>query len=69
MTYVHKITHPHYVTIEGATREHLLWLSRERPHATFSYEVLEHHHDDTLVVKFLFEDEAEAAIFRLFWQN
>lgn len=66
MAYALVITNPFKVVVEGATREHLLWLSDERPMAIFNYRVLEHRNDDTLVVEFQFEDEAEAALFRTF---
>lgn len=66
MAYALVITNPHKVVIDGATREHLLWLSRERPSAVFNYGVLEHRNDDTLLVEFQFEDAAEAALFRTF---
>lgn len=34
------IPNPHIVVVEGATRDHLLWLVRERPRAVFNYRVL-----------------------------
>ncbi len=66
MAYALVIHNPHIVVIDGATREHLLWLSRERPKAVFNYKILEHRNDDTLVAEFHFEKQSEAALFRTF---
>ena len=66
MAYALVINNPFKVVIEGATREHLLWLHAERPNAVFNYGVLEHRDDNTIVAEFHFEDETEAALFRTF---
>lgn len=66
MAYVLAISTPHIVTIDGATREHLVWLRNQQPGAVFNYKVVEHRDDNTLLVEFHFEDEAVAALFRLF---
>ena len=66
MGYALVIANPFKVVIDGATREHLMWLKTERPNAVFNYCLLEHRNDNTLVAEFHFEDEAEAALFRTF---
>ena len=66
MAFALVITNPHIVTIDGATREHLTWLREQQPNAVFNYKVVEHRDDNTLLVEFHFEDDAVAALFRLF---
>ena len=66
MAYELVIENPHIVTIDGATREHLVWIREQQPKAVFNYKVVEHRIDGTLLIEFHFEDEAVAAIFRLF---